>query len=180
MTEPRDDARPQPRFGQYATPEEQRARMGLPSAPETRAPVPAAPVAPPSADAAPRLSGGRLIDRAATVAMLVYGIFSVIQSIPLVLDTTRLLETMGLDVELADPAGVRIWGVAAVIVLTLGWMATALLSWRVARRGRLTFWVPIAGAVVFNLLASIVVVIPLVSDPAVGDAVLRMQESFGS
>lgn len=171
-----DEARPpQPRYGQYATSEEQRARMGEPASA-------ARPVSPPAPEVAarPALSPGRLIDRAATVALLVYGIVSVVQSIPVVLDATRLLQTMGIDAELADPAGMRGWGVLAVVVLTLGWIATALFAWRRARRGRMTFWIPIVGAVVFNVIASLIVAGPLVGDPAVMDALLRTQDALGS
>lgn len=173
-----DDPRPAPQFGQYASPEEQRARMGMPpDAPLSSAPVPPAAAPPQPVPAKP--GTGRLVDRAATVAMLVYGIFSIVQSIPLMLDATDLLAAMGLDVELSDPGALRGWGVAAVVALAAGWIATAALSWRMIRRGRLSFWVPIAGAVVFNLLASLLVVLPLVGDPAVVDALLRMQDQLG-
>jgi hypothetical protein len=125
--------------------------------------------------AAPRLSPRRLADRVVTVALLVYGALSIMQAVPSYLDATLELRTMGVEAELSDPAGARLWGVVAVVVLALGWAGTALLSWRRARRGRLAFWVPLVGGVVFNLLAAFLVVIPLVSDPAVAQAVMDLQ-----
>ncbi|WOF24387.1 DUF6264 family protein [Microbacterium betulae] len=182
MSDRTDDARPLPRYGQYASPEEQRERMGVPERQDAQPPV--APTASPGpAETAPLVAGpsrGRLFDRAATVALLVYGLFNVVQSIPILLDATRMLQLMGVDVELSDPAASRAWGVAAVVLLALGWVATALLAWRSLRRGRLSFWVPVVGGIVFNLLASVVVVIPLLGDPAVVEGILQLQDSLGS
>lgn len=182
MSASEDDARPQPRYGQYATPEEQRERMGPPGGADSQTPLPPlaiqTPAETPPVVAAP--SRGRLVDRAATVALLVYGLFSVVQSIPILVDATQMLQLMGVDVELSDPAASRAWGVVAVALLALGWLATSLFAWRSLRRGRLSFWIPIAGGVLFNLLASVVVVIPLMGDASVVEGILQLQDSLGS
>lgn len=60
----------------------------------------------------------------------------------------------------------RLWGTIAALVLAVGWSATAFLSIRRMRRGRLTWWLPIVGALVTTIIASICVAIPMMGDPA--------------
>lgn len=172
--------RPRPQYGEYATPEEQRARIRQPdvtSALETGRPaVPAAetsPAAPAPVGAPPR---PRTVDRVATIALLAYGLFTVVSSFPAFLDYGAYAETMfavmGVDAELADPAAGRPWGIAAALVLAVGWIATALLSWRSLRRGRLTWWIPLVAGAVFTFAAGMLMIVPLMNDPAVWDALV--------
>ena len=95
--QPRGDARPQPLYGQYATPEEQRARIRQPDATwalETgqsvspaatppRQPAPPAGARPPSATTKAAPTRGRLVDRVVTVGLLAYGLFAVVSSFSL-------------------------------------------------------------------------------------------------
>lgn len=172
--------RPRPQYGEYATPEEQRARIRQPdatSALETGRPaIPAAeaaPAAPAAVGAPPR---PRTVDRIATIALLAYGLFTVVSSFPAFLDYGAYAETMfavmGVDAELADPAAGRPWGIAAALVLAVGWIATALLSWRSLRRGRLTWWIPLVAGAVFTFAAGMLMIVPLMNDPAVWDALV--------
>lgn len=172
--------RPRPQYGEYATPEEQRARIRQPdatSALETGRPaIPsaeAAPAAPAAVGAPPR---PRTVDRVATIALLAYGLFTVVSSFPAFLDYGAYAETMfavmGVDAELADPAAGRPWGIAAALVLAVGWIATALLSWRSLRRGRLTWWIPLVAGAVFTFAAGMLMIVPLMNDPAVWDALV--------
>lgn len=166
-----DSLRPRPQYGEYATPEEQRAHIRQPDVtrsletggmPPHEEPVPAAP----SSVRRPRLA-----DRIATIALLVYGVFSVVTVLPSLLDyvaySDTLLNALGVDATLADPSAARPWGFAAAIVLGLGWLATAYVSWLSLKARRLTWWIPLVGGLVFNALAAILMLVPILNDPAV-------------
>jgi hypothetical protein len=186
------DPRPRPAYGEYATPEEQRARIkqpdvthaletGRPVDASTDAPAVAAPASPPataaqspSADAAPMRR--RAVDRIVTAALLGYGLISVISSFVAMADypayAETLFEIMGVDAALTDPDAGQVWGTAAGIVLVIGWMLTASLAWLSIRRGRLSWWIPIVGGIVFTLIAGVLMVVPIMTDPAVWDALV--------
>jgi hypothetical protein len=170
------DDRPRPQYGEYATPEEQRARIRQPDAtfdldagkaPDAAPPAPA-PIPTPAAGPAAR--NPRAMDRIATIALLALGLFEVLRSIPGFVDPnellTQLLTQFGVDGGLSDPAGARAWGAAAAVLLAVGWFATATVSVWNLRAGRLSFWIPLLGGVVFTLLASMLLVVPLMMDPA--------------
>ena len=72
----------------------------------------------------------------------------------------------------SDPAAGRPWGIAAALVLAIGWCATAAVSWWSLRRGRLTWWIPLVGGIVFTFAAGALMVVPLLSDPAVWEALI--------
>lgn len=178
------DERPRPQYGEYATPEEQRARIRHPDASraiETGQAPHAAPAAPPIAPTAsapapapadPAVVARRgLIDRIATIALLVYGLANVVTSLPQMISFTpyadALEQVLGVDASAIDLSSGRTWGTVAAVVLALGWVATALLSWRRLRRGRLAFWVPLAGGAVTILVSGLLLSVGLMSDPAV-------------
>jgi hypothetical protein len=194
-------SRPRPQYGEYATPEEQRARIRQPdvtaaldtgqnpdevaaasahrpAAGKAGSPGPGAD----SGDGAPaataRATRGRSIDRIVTIALLAYGFVTMIGAIPAFIDygtyASNLLETMGVDAELSDPAAGRPWAIAASLVLAFGWMVTAALSAWSMRRGRLSWWIALTGGVVFTFISGILIVVPLLSDPEV----LRAMQSF--
>lgn len=186
MTDGSADPRPRPRFGEYATPEEQRARIRQPDVTwsletgQSVAPTPtAASSTPPAAAGTPAEASAmrppRLADRVATIALLAYGLFNVLSSIPAFLDYGAYADTMftllGVQAELRDPAAGRPWGIAAALVLSIGWIATAVLSWWNLRRGRLTWWIPLVAGVVVTSTAGMLMVVPLMNDPAVWQAV---------
>lgn len=176
--------RPRPRYGEYATPEEQRARIQQPhvtwSLETGQAPPEQRPDGEPSA--APAAGGGapisrrRFFDRVVTIALLIYAVFSVATSIPALVDYTGYIGTvfqlMGVE-DMPEPTvDGRPWGIAAAVVLGVGLLITAALSWLLMQRGRLSFWVPIAGGVVFNLISGALLITPLMSDPALMGALL--------
>jgi len=172
------DPRPRPQYGEYATPEEQRARIGRPDAThalETGQPVVSA-TPEPAAPAGQPAARPRVADRVVTIALLAYGLFNVLSSFSAFLDYEAYAETMfavmGVDAELADPAAGRPWGVTAAIVLSLGWIATALLSWWSMKRGRITWWIPLVAGILFTFTAGIIMVIPLMNDPAAWEALV--------
>ncbi|WES64973.1 DUF6264 family protein [Microbacter sp. GSS18] len=181
MSESSGDPRPRPRYGEYATPEEQRARIQVPD-PALMEPVPvaspepAAPAEPTPASPAPRRGAGRTADRIATWALLGYGFFTVLSSVSALADygsfAATFLDLLGVDAQLADPAAGRGWGIAAAIVLAVGWVLTAVLSWAGLRAGRVSFWIPIVGGIVSNIASGTLMLVPIMSDPAVWDALL--------
>ncbi|MEV4688846.1 DUF6264 family protein [Microbacterium sp. LWH3-1.2] len=176
--EPDPRSRPRPQYGEYATPEEQRARIREP-APRQE------PVAPIVTDApaggipsAPVVAEKRQhpVDRIITFALLAYGLVNVITSVPAFLDYGTYAETMlglmGVDTQLSDPAAGRPWAIAAAVVLTIGWCLTTALSVWNMRRSRISWWIPLAGGIVFSLTAGALMVAPLTNDPAVWQALL--------
>src|SRR5690606_23002350 len=166
-----------PKYGEYATAEEQRRLAGLP--PVERVPdaaAPAVPVvqAPPAASvqaADPAATARRSqIDRIATIALLAYGLINVIASAASYLDLPRVMnETMrilGVEGEFTNFAQGRLWGTIAAVVLIAGWAITAALSSSRLRRGMLTWWVPRVGAVATMLVVMICITVPMLGDPA--------------
>jgi hypothetical protein len=182
VSDPDPDPRPQPQYGEYATPEEQRARIRRPDATyalESGHPVVSAGAPGAAADASPAPSPAprpRVVDRIVTVALLAYGLFNVLSSFAVFLDygayAEAMFAVMGVDAELADPAAGRPWGVAAAVLLSAGWIATALVSWWSMRRGRITWWIPLVAGIVFTFTAGVLMVIPLMNDPAAWGALV--------
>lgn len=156
-----------PQYGEYATPDEQRIRAGLPPlGADPAPPAPPAPVPAPSA-ARPATSGaGRLV----TFALLGFGLFNVLSSIPGFLDLPRTLSEsmriLGLEGEFTNVAAARNWGVIALIVLMAGYAATVWLSVRRMRAGASSWWVPLVGFVVTMFAVSLCLSVPMFGDPA--------------
>lgn len=168
-----DEPTPRPRFGEYATPEEQAARIRQPDVTDRlgSGQDPAAGTDP----AASAPSPARTADRIATWALLGYGLFTVVSAIPTVTDYGAFAETVLSSVGVEAPpeatdAG-RGWALAAAIVLGVGWLATAVLSLRRLRAGAVAFWIPLVAGLVCNLLASILLMVPLVTDHGLLDLV---------
>ncbi len=167
---------PTPRFGEFASPEEQRSRIQqpefetLPPAPGTVPPAPAEPRHP-AFDRTVAAPAGRRIDSIATIGLLLYGMFTVVTSMPRLLDPVAYSETLfavlGLEGGLSDPAGALPWAIGAVLALVFGWLVTAAVSLRRLRAGRVAFWVPILGGVVFNVVAALLMTVPIMGDPQV-------------
>lgn len=178
---PAGDARPRPQYGEYASPEEQRARIQQPDVSwaletgvlaETAAPAaPAASAAPLPVDATRARS--RLIDRIVTFALLVYGLINVVSVVPALWGYVAYAQTMfdmlGVEATLSDPEAAKPWGMAAALVQIFGWLITAALSWARMRRGRLSWWIPLVGGIVFTFISATLVLVPLMNDPAVRD-----------
>lgn len=191
-----DQERPRPQYGEYATPEEQRARIAAlggeappPDVVET-AQVPAGSAASHHHDSAPqRLASprpttsaarpSRLADRVITVALLAYGLVTVLGAIPQLGDFAGFAQTWmdmaGIDATLADPAGGRAWGVTAAVVYGAGWLLTAVLSWWSLSLRRLSWWIPLVGAIVTFVIVSLLLAAPLLSDPGVLDGLTTIR-----
>jgi len=164
-----------PQYGEYASPEEQRARAGLPpleSVPAASAPGPVPPAA--GAGVAARTGGraGRLI----TAVLLGIGLVNVLTSIPGLLDLPTTLDqtltVLGTGGAFTNIAQARAWGAVAVLVMLVGYAATLWLAVRRIRRGRSSWWVPLLGFAVTMFVASICISVPMLSDPAFARALL--------
>ncbi len=172
-----------PQYGEYATPDEQRRRIQQPDAtwaletgstiegssdPDQTAPAEAP--APATTQAAPRR---RLGDRIATIALLAYGFFTVVSTIPSLFDYSAYVDTAfglwGIDAEYTGGAAAAPWAASAGFVLAVGWIAAAWLSWRSLAKGRVTWWIPLVAGVLCTMIAGVLLVVPLMSDPGVRD-----------
>lgn len=175
--------RPRPQFGEYATPEEQRARIqrpevtealeaGVAPQPERESPADAkAPVA----LAAPTTGGAR-VDRIVTFGLLFYGLFSVVTTIVQLLNfpeyAERGAQMLGVTATFTNLSAGYVWGAAAALVYGVGWLLTAVFTWRRLRRGRIAFWVPLVGFVATALVAGVCVTMALVGDAQFMSAIL--------
>lgn len=155
-----------PQYGEFATPEEQRRLAGLPPV-EEQPPAPAVAASPePVAES----REPRRWDRIITIALLVYGVFNVFMTgmsyldLPVVMNES--MRILGIEGEFTNFDQARVWGTIAAIVLVAGWVITALISVRRLRASKLAWWVPLVGAVVTMLVASVCISIPMVGDPA--------------
>lgn len=174
-------ARPRPLYGEYATPEEQRARIHRPDAslaleagmsPE----VPAGRFAEPTrqavtgASAQKRAAGaGSTADRVVTIGLLAYGLINAVMSAIALADfpsvATTSMQMMGIPGQFTNVEQGRLFGAIAAVAIVVGWAVTAAFSWRRMRTGRITWWVPLVGAVV-----SYAVVYALLAPAILGDA----------
>lgn len=181
-----EDVRPRPQYGEYATPEEQRARIRQPdmtrlleTGQDPDALDAAAPADSPSGAARPAdpsVRRGRFADRVATIALLIYGLVYIVTGIPAMLDydsyVGTVLQVLGVDGRLSDPSAGQPWAIAAALVLAIGWMLTAWVSWRRLARDRVTWWIPLVAGIAFAFVSSILLMIPIVSDPTLWNAIL--------
>lgn len=173
------DQRPQ--YGELATPEEQRRAAGLPPlgdiAPQEAASTP--PAAPPAGVAqsaasqpmsSPEPVRAHRVDRIVTIGLLAYGLVNVVVTGLSYLDLPRVMtETMkilGIEGEFTNFAQGRLWGMIAAVLLFVGWALTAMLSIRRLRRGKVTWWLPLVGAVVTIGIVSACIAVPMFNDPA--------------
>lgn len=163
------ESRPRPQYGEYATPEEQRARIQRPEVTEALESG-VAPQPEPVATPAPPAARGPLADRVATFVLLVYGLISAISTIVQLLDfpgyAERAAQIIGVDATYTALSAGFVWGAVAAVVYGVGYLVTALLTWRRLRRGRVAFWVPLVGFVATTLVAGVCITIALMADPA--------------
>lgn len=176
------DPRPRPAYGEYATPEEQRARIRQPDATwsiETgQAPVEPRATEPPATephgwpvDTAPvPASQRRGGDRIVTIALLVVGAFNVATTAVSYFDLAALadqaMQLLGMTGEFTNIEAARLWGPIAAAVLVVGYLLTAFFAWRSLRAYRLSWWIPVVGAVVTYLGVYVCLSVPLLGDPA--------------
>lgn len=170
------DPRPRPAYGEYATPEEQRARISQPS-PELEPPV-----VEPGAAAEPGLAAAergeaaastpiRLpVDRIATLTLLAMGAVNVFFSVQGFLDLAatlgRTMSEIGIPGEFTNIQAAQTWGAISAVVLLAGYLITALASWRRLSSGRRAWWIPVVGAAITYVIVVACLTVPIAGDPA--------------
>ncbi|GAA5028927.1 DUF6264 family protein [Microbacterium fluvii] len=183
---PASGAPSRPRYGEYATPEEQRARIRQPdvtAAYDAGHAVPAPTTAPSpngvghDPQAAPAAATRQHpVDRVVTTGLLGFGFVNVLFSAFGYLDLAAVIqnawEIIGIDGSFTNTASAQLWGPIAAGVLVIGYLATAFISFRVMRSGRIAWWIPLVGAVVSFIGVYACLLVPLLSDPGFIDYVL--------
>lgn len=151
------DERPRPQYGEYAPEGWVSPHYQPPEPPVEATPVPA-PAVP-----------GRTWDRVLTFALLAFGLYTVISSfiaftqLPATLDAVFAQLGVG---DFTSDAAANAVGLAANIIQPIIWVIVAWLSWRSLQTGRVTFWIPLAGGVLANLIVGILVGVVMAGDPA--------------
>lgn len=190
-----DNPRPRPAYGEYATPEEQRARIqqpdltyaletgqdpdrvAYPLTPE-HAPAPAWVPLPPHIDAAASSKAGRRrVDLVVALVLLAYGLVQVVLTAIQTADfpsfAQQFMSVTGISGEFTNVAQGLLWGRIGAIAFAAGWLLTALTVFLRARRGRWVWWVPVVGAAVSFIVLTTCLLIPLMNDPAIAGSLLR-------
>lgn len=174
-----DELRPRPQYGEYATPEEQRAAIRQPAEPVASVPAAPHPQPLPAAPAHPQLphpttraaTPSRTADRIITFALLAYGLITVISAVPQLWHFTDFAQTWmelaGIDATFTNTVQGDVWGRIGAVVFAAGWALTAMLSWRSLSRRRVTWWIPLVGAIVTFIVVSVCLTVPLLGDPAI-------------
>ncbi|WP_345803162.1 DUF6264 family protein [Microbacterium sp. AZCO] len=177
--------RPRPAYGEYATPEEQRARIQQPDATwaietgqapsETGATTPAPAPAPAWGPPPPSPRAMRNTDRTVTLILLVVGAFNVAVTAFSYFDLASLadqaMKILGIPGEFTNTEAAALWGPIAAGVLIIGYLLTAFLSWLSLRAHRVSWWIPLVGAVVTYIGVYVCLSVPLLGDPAFTDFV---------
>ncbi|BDV31061.1 DUF6264 family protein [Microbacterium terricola] len=182
-TPPRDE-RPRPQYGEYATPEEQRAHIRHPDvtaaieageslSAAAAAAAAAQPAAAPASDLPPVVAAGRParpVDRVITMALLGFGLvnvlFSVVSYFDLADAITQAMQILGIEEEFTNTAAADLWGPIAAVVLTVGYVITTVVALRSLRARRLSWWIPLVGAVITYIGVYACLLVPFVGDPA--------------
>ncbi|MGW8484419.1 DUF6264 family protein [Microbacterium sp. NPDC055903] len=164
------DERPQ--YGEYASEDEQRRRAGLPPLDPATADLPPAGYGPAAVPAVeePTIPARRWgPDRIATIALLAYGLVNVLMSAGSYLDLSTIMNQymaiLGIEGEFTNLAQGRLWGGIAATVLVAGYALTVWLSLRRLRARKLTWWVPVVGAIVTSFAVSLCLIVPMMGDP---------------
>lgn len=167
------DPRPRPQYGEYATPEEVAALRGIPvELPPPTPPPTGPPAAPRSAPgmAAP-VKGWRRFDRPITIALILFGVFNVVQSAPLFLDFVPTLELAAKSVTYVDLASLefgeaaRVGGYVLFAISIVLVIAAAGFSYLALSRSRVAFWIPLAAAGLNFVCYLVVLAVVLYSTP---------------
>jgi hypothetical protein len=190
------DERPKPKYGELApegwvwkppadpahdeTPDApaQPGASGAPSSwPAPRGPQLGAPVPPPAPGAPPGARSGQG-DRIATIVLLALGVLGTVNMVTSLLTLPAVMQELmgiyGVSGVYAGDDAARTAGIVGAALVVPIYAFTVLISLRRLRANKLTFFVPLIGAVVAFTVNTIVVLIALQADPAVFDAISRM------
>ena len=169
--------RPRPKYGEYATPEEQSAASGVPHTPPPLAPpVPGTQIrtaAPPAG----QVAAPRSWDRVLTTAFLAYGAVTLVYRF-LTLDTTGQnlkedLASIGFS-GFNSIAQINAVALNAALVELIIFAVTVMIALRRLRSGKLTFFIPLIAWVLVGIAMAAIFMPIVVADPAY----LTWAESF--
>lgn len=198
------ESRPRPQFGEYASPEEQRARIAEPIDEQRAEELGIAPVIPvdhrhteptlreqtrqtpaQGTSGAPQspeeASGGRRPvtgDRLATSLLLGLGLIGLIVTMPNLLDLPGLIRPALVQLGVSGYSSDSLASAMGVLALGLQiaiWIGAVLLSLRSLRAGRLTFWIPLVAGVAANIVVIVCLAIAMGADPAFMEYVRSQQ-----
>jgi multisubunit Na+/H+ antiporter MnhC subunit len=168
------DERPRPQYGEYATPEQQLAAGGLPPVAQKPVVPTVLPIAPPQQSGQPQ---PRRWDRILSIGLLAYGLYSVIVSIVQFSNLDALMnqayELQGIG-EFSSTELAGTLGIAMIVTQIVIYLATLVITMALLRRGRLAFWVPLAGGVLAGLIVAVCLIVLMTTDPAFIDYVTEM------
>jgi hypothetical protein len=153
---PMTEDRPRPEYGEYATPEQQAAAMGRKYvAPEPEPTAPAA-VLPQVVLARPPGYANRFF----TVFLLGLGAITLIERIPAYFSYASSFKgevtAMGYP-SVTVPSSLDAAGIPTLVANIALFAATILISTWALRRGRISFYIPIAGAIIYSLVTLILI-----------------------
>lgn len=187
-----NDERPRPQYGEYASPEDQRAHIRDPHAnphyqpPEAEMPPPGAAAAPRPDAVRPDASGAPLApscdaatpgarkrprtwDRSLTWVLIAMGLLNLALSVSSYLNMGPSLQAAYTQLGIGHFGATAIAGpagIALTVVQAVIWVATAVLARLSLRRGRVSFWIPLVGAFVSYVALVAVLLIVVLNDPA--------------
>lgn len=160
------DERPRPQYGEYATPEEQRAQIQVPLDRNVEEPVPIAA----GRDSHPNQHSheqipatehprtpGRNADRVATIALIGIGLINVVTTVPGLFDLSAVMNEAFKFAGLSGYSGTSLTGqigIALVVVYAVGWLASTWFSVMSLRAHRVSFWIPLVAGVVVTIIAT--------------------------
>jgi drug/metabolite transporter (DMT)-like permease len=174
------ETRPRPEYGEYATPEQQAEAMGVvyepPKEPTAQTPAVAAPAAtvtatPPALKAAADLpKQPRRWDLVLSIALVVIGTYVVLSSFAtygdLPYSLTQIYAMYGYDGSYPDIERANAVGLALNIIQPALLVIAVILSSRSLRRGRITFYIPLAGGILALIVTSILLTTLFLADPS--------------
>jgi hypothetical protein len=162
------EARERPEYGEYATPEEQAEAMGTPTAPFVEAAI-VEPAALAEASAAIVTPQPRRWDLVLTIALVVLGAYGVFNGFAsnadLAYSITQAYTALGYDGQFPDIERANAVGLTLNIVQPILLALAVLLSGLSLRRGRVTFYIPLAAGVLSTIVSGILLMTLIYSDP---------------
>jgi hypothetical protein len=173
--------RPRPQYGEYASPEQQAKAMGAKNPPPLSVPPVASRVTGALAPSPPPPPYGQNLPRAATVTaprrwdlmlsavLLAYGLYGVVSGMFQFADLgaliNRVYQVQGIGQFTTTPLATALGVVINVSDVVL-FVATALITFALLRRGRIAFYVPLIGGVIAGLIAVVCILVLVFGDPA--------------
>ena len=178
---PPEDNRPKPKYGELAPegwswtpPQDDTDVPAIPLAPGGASGVPSVE---PTSDASPGPARARAWDRPVTLALLILGLLATFFTVSVLGTLPEALQMLYTQQDL----GTYTPDVAVVSLITAGrfveggiWIATAVVSILLLRKGRRAFYVPLIGGVVSVVALFVFISAVLATDPSLLDSVGRI------